>query len=73
MILSIWPPQSFRLEQNGQSLSWLLLYTRGDVVLAVPGNKFDATNLSVLASTSVDDLVNFKHIESGRKSGMFRR
>lgn len=56
-------PQSFRLEPEWVVVVLAALVYSGDIVLAVPGNKFDATNLSLLAATSVDDLVNFKHIE----------
>jgi succinate dehydrogenase flavin-adding protein (antitoxin of CptAB toxin-antitoxin module) len=56
-------PESFRLEPEWTVVVLAALVYSGDVVLAVPGNKLDATNLSVLAATSVDDLVNFKHIE----------
>lgn len=35
----------------------------GDVVLAITGNKFDASNLSQLSSMSIDQLINFKHLE----------
>ena len=39
-----------------------LVYS-GEVILAVPGKKFDAVSLSQLAGTSVGELVQFKHIE----------
>ena len=39
-----------------------LVYS-GEVILAVPGIKFDAVGLSQLAGTSVGELVQFKHIE----------
>ena len=32
-------------------------------MLAIPGNKFDASKLSELASTPVADIAAFKHIE----------
>ena len=35
----------------------------GDLVLAIPGKKFDATGLPQLAGTGVDELTQFKHIE----------
>ena len=40
----------------------VLVYT-GDLVLAIPGKKFDATGLPQLAGTGVDELTQFKHIE----------
>ena len=39
-----------------------LVYS-GDVILTFPGVKYDATNLSQFSTTSIDDLINFKHIE----------
>ena len=39
-----------------------LVYS-GEVILAVPGEKFDAVGLSQLAGTSVSELAQFKHIE----------
>lgn len=41
----------------------VLVYT-GDLVLAIPGKKFDATGLSQLAGTAIDELKDFKHVES---------
>ena len=35
----------------------------GEVVLAIPGKKFDATGLPQLAGTGIDELTQFKHIE----------
>jgi hypothetical protein len=40
----------------------ILVYS-GDLVLAIPGKKFDATDVSVLAATSPEDLANLKHVE----------
>jgi len=40
----------------------MLVYT-GDLVLAIPGKKYDATSLPQLAGTSVDELTPFKHVE----------
>ena len=39
-----------------------LVYT-GDLVLAIPGNKFDATGLAQFAATGMDELIQFKHIQ----------
>jgi len=35
----------------------------GEIVLAIPGKKFDATILPQMAGTGVEELVQFKHIE----------
>ncbi|MFP4040014.1 MAG: DUF6079 family protein [Desulfosudaceae bacterium] len=42
-----------------------LVYT-GDIVLAIPGKKFDATQLGALASAGMDELIRFKHIAQPR-------
>ncbi|MEH2331136.1 DUF6079 family protein [Nostoc sp.] len=56
-------PGQYRLEpQWVVVLSGALVYN-GDIVLAVPGNKFDANNLDTLVTTSVEELINFKHLE----------
>jgi len=39
----------------------------GEVVLSIPGKKFDATDLTQLAGTSLEDLAQFKHIERPRE------
>ena len=56
-------PDRFRLEPEWVVVVLAALVYAGEVVLALPGNKFDATNLPVLAATHLDDLINFKHIE----------
>ena len=35
----------------------------GDMVFSIPGEKFDATGLSKMAATGIEELKNFKHIE----------
>jgi len=52
-----------RLEPEWVAVVMAALVYSGDLVLAIPGKKFDATGLSQLAGTSVDDLTQFKHIE----------
>jgi len=56
-------PTSYRLETEWVAVLLSALVYSGDIVLAIPGNKFDASKLSELASTSVDDIAAFKHIE----------
>jgi len=43
-----------------------LVYS-GDIVLAIPGKKFDATGLQQLAATGMDELVRFKHLEQPKE------
>ena len=54
---------SFRLEPEWAVVLLAALVHSGDIMLAIPGKKFDATALTELAATSVDDLANFKHVE----------
>ena len=56
-------PESLRLEPEWVIVILASLVYSGDVVLAIPGKKFDATGLPLLAGTKVEDLVEFKHIE----------
>lgn len=56
-------PHQYRLEPEWVIVLLATLVHSGDVVLAVPGKKFDANNLDVLIGTPVSELVNFKHIE----------
>ncbi len=56
-------PDTYRLEPGWVVVLLGSLVYSGDLVLAIPGKKFDATDIAVLAATSVDDLANFKHLE----------
>src|SRR3989337_2106782 len=55
--------QSLRLEPEWAIVLLASLVYSGDLVLAVPGKKLDAGNLSALAGTAIDELIQFKHIE----------
>ncbi len=56
-------PNIYRLEPEWVVVVLASLVYSGDLVLAIPGKKFDATSLSVFCATAVDDLASFKHIE----------
>lgn len=56
-------PQSLRLEPEWAVVVLAALVYAGEVVLSIPGKKFDATGLSQLAGTGIDELAQFKHIE----------
>ena len=56
-------PQTLRLEPEWAVVILAALVYSGDLVLAIPGKKFDATGLPQLAGTFIADLVQFKHIE----------
>ena len=59
-------PQTLRLEPEWTVVILAVLVYSGDLVLAIPGKKFDATGLPQLAGTNVGDLVQFKHVEQPR-------
>ena len=56
-------PQSLRLEPEWAVVVLAALLYVGEVVLSIPGKKFDATGLAQLAGTGIDELAQFKHIE----------
>ncbi len=53
----------YRLEPEWVTVVLATLVYSGDLVLSIPGKKFDATGLPQLAATTIDELVHFKHIE----------
>jgi hypothetical protein len=56
-------PQSMRLEPEWVVVILASLVYSGDIILTLPGIKFDATNLLQLSSINIDQLIHFKHIE----------
>jgi hypothetical protein len=56
-------PQSLRLEPEWAVVVMAALVYAGEVVLSIPGKKFDATVLPQLAGTGIDELAQFKHVE----------
>ncbi|MBK5931767.1 DUF6079 family protein [Halochromatium salexigens] len=56
-------PGGSRLEPEWVTVLVAALVYSGDIVLAIPGKKFDATGLQQLAATGMDELVRFKHLE----------
>ncbi|WP_273888494.1 DUF6079 family protein [Rubrobacter naiadicus] len=53
----------YRLEPEWAVVVLAALVYSGDLVLSIPGKKFDATGLPQLAATPIDELAHFKHIE----------
>ena len=60
-------PGTYRLEPEWVVVLLASLVYSGDLVLAIPGRKFDATDVSVLAATPLVDLANLKHVERPRE------
>ena len=56
-----------RLEPEWVVVVLAILVYSGDLILAIPGGKFDATSLQQLAGTRVAELTQFKHIERPRE------
>jgi len=59
--------QTLRLEPEWTVVILAVLVYTGDLVVAIPGKKFDATSLPQLAATPIDELIQFKHIERPKK------
>ena len=60
-------PGGARLEPEWAVVLMAALVYSGDIVLAIPGKKFDATGLQQLAAASMDELVRFKHLEQPKE------
>jgi hypothetical protein len=56
-----------RLESEWVVVVLAALVYSGDIVLAITGNKFDATGLGQFAATDMDQLIRFKHIEQPKE------
>ena len=56
-------PHTYRLEPEWVVVLLASLVYAGEIVLSIPGSKFDANGLAQLAGTSLAELVQFKHIE----------
>lgn len=56
-------PAKTRLEPEWGVVVIAALVYSGDIVMAIPGKKFDATALQMMASTPMDELTRFKHLE----------
>lgn len=60
-------PGGSRLEPEWVSVLMASLVYSGDIVISIPGKKFDATGLQQLAATDMDELVRFKHLEQPKE------
>lgn len=60
-------PGGSRLEPEWITVLIAALVYSGDIVLSIPGKKFDATGLQQLAATGMDELIRFKHLEQPKE------
>lgn len=60
-------PGVMRLEPEWVTVLLAALVYAGDIVVSLPGKKFDATGLQQLAATGMDELVRFKHLEQPKE------
>lgn len=60
-------PGALRLEPDWMVVLVAALVASGHVVMAIPGQKFDATGLNTLAASSMDELIHFKHLEQPKE------
>ena len=60
-------PGRLRLEPEWVTVLIAALVFSGDIVLSIPGKKFDATGLQQLAATGMDELIRFKHLEQPKE------
>lgn len=60
-------PEKYRLEPEWAVVLLAALVYSGDIVLAIPGKKFDANSLDQLITNPMNELVYFKHIEQPKE------
>ncbi len=63
-------PESYRLEPEWVVVVLATLVHAGELVLAIPGKKFEAGDLGMLAATPLQDLVGFKHVEAPKEPNL---
>ena len=56
--------KQFRLEPEWLIVILTALVHHGDIILAIPGEKFNSADLVKLANTPIKSLIDFKHLES---------
>jgi len=67
MGLEYMDPARYHLEPEWAVVLIAALIYSGDLVMAFPGKRYDASNLNLLAGTSVNELMNFKHLEQPKE------
>lgn len=61
--LEYYNPDSARLEPEWAVVIIAALVYSGDIIFAIPGKKFDATSMKLMAGTAMDELIRFKHLK----------
>jgi len=56
--------KQFRLEPEWLVVILTALVYHGDIILSIPGEKFNSADLVKLANTPIKSLIDFKHLES---------
>ena len=62
-LLEYMDPENQRLEPEWVVVVLAAMVFCGDLILVIPGAKFDATNLQQLSATDLTTLSNFRHLE----------
>jgi len=60
-------PGTARLEPEWVAVVLAALVYSGDIVLSIPGDKFDATSVQRLVAAGVDEIARFKHLEKPKE------
>ncbi|MFC1584569.1 DUF6079 family protein [Fibrobacterota bacterium] len=60
-------PGTIRLEPEWVVVVLAAMVYSGDIVVAIAGKSFDATDLNAFASRNLEELINFKHIEKPKE------
>jgi len=63
-------PDKFRLEPEWVVVVLATLIYAGNVVVALPGQKVDVSNLAELTNRPLAELINFKHIERPKSANL---
>ncbi|MCL4532401.1 MAG: DUF6079 family protein [Actinobacteria bacterium] len=63
-------PESYRLEPEWVVVVLATLVHAGELVLSIPGKKFEASDLGIMAATPLQDLLGFKHVEAPKEPNL---
>ncbi len=69
-VLEYMNPGTSRLEPEWVVVILVTLVYSGYIVLAIPGNKFDAIGLAQFAATGMGERIHFKHLEQPKEGNL---